>query len=189
MLVSDAKNYVKNLHDQSSVPCMREWFYSGHVEVVVDYVEEISLKVGADVEIASLAAIFHDVARVNGVNDDPQLMEDSLDIMRGFLMKYNYPDDSTSHVEEIIRAHSCRGGAVPDSLEGKVMVTADALAHLMTDFYFILPFRGWWNAGKTFDDYKNWISEKVERDFSTKICFDEYKELARDKYEALKVIF
>lgn len=179
---------VKELHEKSSDECMRIWFFEGHVDVVADYCKEISRKVGANPEISILGALFHDIARVWGVNKDPELMNKSLEKTEEIMKKYNYNTEEIQKVKDAILTHSCRG-KLPKTEEGRILATADALAHLMTDFYFIIPFNGWLTAAKDFEGYKKWLLEKIERDFHKKIFYSEYKKMAKNRYEALKLLF
>ncbi len=179
---------VKKLYKSSSDECMRTWFFENHVEVVEKYAEEIAAKSGANKEIAVLAALFHDVARVRNIDKEPELMDESLNMSRDMMKQHGYSEQEIEQVKSAILPHSCRGTA-PETPEAKVLATADALAHLMTDFYFVLPFNGWLKAAKNFEGYRNWVLEKIERDFNRKIFFDEYKELVRKRYDAIKTIF
>lgn len=179
---------IKALHDSSSDECMRTWFFDGHVALVAGNAQEIAEKVGANAEISILAALFHDIARTWGVNDEPALMDESLAKAEELMKKYSYSDDEIEQMKQAILPHSCRE-KIPHTEEGKVLATADALAHLISDFYFILPFYGWLTAAKDFEGYKIWLLEKIERDLHKKIFYDEYKKLVKPKYEALKVLF
>lgn len=179
---------VAALHIQSTNECMREWFFEGHVKLVVDYVHKMASDYGANEELTVLGALFHDVARTWGVQDDPDLMEQSLEKAKELMRAHEYSEGEVQQVQEMILTHSCKE-QMPQSPEGKVLATADALAHLMSDFYFVLPFNGWLTAADDFEGYKRWLLEKIERDFHKKIHFDQHRELARPKYEALKVIF
>jgi len=182
------KERVKNLYADSTDDCMRTWFYPGHVEVVFNYVLEIAKRENIDPTIPALAGLFHDIARANGVFDDPQLMDDSLKTTKDLMQQANYTSAEIDPVCDIIKIHSCRNEP-PNTLEGKVMVTADALAHFMTDFYFVLPFYGWYRAAKTFEGYKAWLLEKVERDFNKKIQFNIDKERAKARYQSFLMLF
>ena len=186
--VEAIKKEVKALHDISKNECMRTWFYEGHVALAAKNAKEIAEKVGANVELSVLAALFHDIARTWEVNDEPNLINESLNKAAELMKKYNYSDEEISQVKEAILPHSCRE-KMPHTMEGKVLATADALAHLLSDFYFILPFYGWLNASDNFEGYRKWLLEKIERDAHKKIFFDEYKEKAEKKYQAIKTAF
>ena len=186
--ITSIQNEIKTLHDQSPDKCMRTWFYEGHVALVAKNAGEIAPKVGADAEISILAALFHDIARVWDVNDEPALMNESLAKAEEIMKKHNYSPQQITQVQEAIRNHSCRE-KLPDTEEGRVLATADALSHIMSDFYFILPFYGWLKAADSFEGYRKWLLEKIERDIHKKIFYPEYKEKVRERYEALKTIF
>jgi HD superfamily phosphodiesterase len=179
--------YVQRRYAESDIPYIREWFFDGHVKVVADYVREIAAREGIDPKIPLIAGLFHDIARVDGIDDDPDLMNASLRETEAVLRQKGYPADVITQILGIIEGHSCRK-TVPASPKGKVMVTADALAHMMTDFYFVLPFNGWLTAADTVEGWKRWVAEKVERDFTKKILFPADKTRARPRYEAFKVL-
>lgn len=179
---------VKKLYKQSSNEAMSKWFYEGHVKVVATYAKEIAKKVDTNSELAILAALFHDIARTWNITEDPALMDESMAYAGKIMSEHGYSEEEISQVKEAILPHSCKK-ELPTTEIGKVLATADALAHLMTDFYFILPFYGWLTAADTFEGYRQWLLEKIERDFNTKIFYEEYKEKTKLRYEALKTLF
>lgn len=65
------------------------------------------------------------------------------------------------------------------------MATADAVVHLTSDFYTYalsaLP-----DEGKTLEQIREWALPKIERDFHTKIFFDEIREEVYQDYEKAK---
>jgi HD superfamily phosphodiesterase len=166
---------------------MRVWFYEGHV--AAKYSEEIAHKVGANVEIAVLAALLHDIARTQGIMDEPELMNKSLEGTQQLLAAHGYSAGEIAQVKRAIVNHGCHD-ALPQTEEGKVMASSDALAHLMTDFYLTLARnREWFNDHGTLEEYQNWVLKKIERDYRRKIFYPEYRKLASKRYEALKVVF
>lgn len=68
------------------------------------------------------------------------------------------------------------------------MATGDALAHLTTDFYIQFCWKHL-PEGKSYPEFLEWVAEKLDRDFNSKIFFDEVKEEARKRYEALRAVF
>lgn len=163
------------------------WLYESHVKVVAEFSKKVAKSTKADAEICILAALFHDIARTKGMWDDPDLMDRSLAMAENIMNKHGYKKERINAVKEAILFHSCKEGK-PRTKEGKVLATADALAHLMTDFYIILPFKKL-HIAKDYESYKKWVLRKIERDFRRKIFFPEYKKLAKKRYEALKLIF
>lgn len=98
------------------------------------------------------------------------------------------PAEITQVMDEVIAPHSCKDGEFPTTLEGKVMATADALAHLNTDFYVQFAWKHL-PDGKTYPEFLQWVAEKIERDFNAKIFFDEVKVEIEPRYQALKSVF
>lgn len=179
---------IKTLHDNSLDECMRKWWFKGHVLTVMEYVKVISQEKGGNTENLILAALFHDIARAWGVINEPQLMNESLSKSEEIMKKYNYSNEDIQSVKNIIKTHSCRD-SLPESLEGKILSTADALAHFFSDLYFILPFNGWFYAANDYDGYKKWLLKSIEKNFNKKIFFEDYKILAKPRYDAIKMIF
>ncbi|MFA6446584.1 MAG: hypothetical protein WCW14_05050, partial [Candidatus Paceibacterota bacterium] len=100
-----------------------------------------------------------------------------------------YSDEEIEQVlNQVIEPHSCKEGNLPTTIEGKVMATADALAHLTSDFYLQCAWRHI-PEEKSYPEFLEWVAEKLERDFNTKIFFDEVKEEVRYRYDALKQVF
>lgn len=68
-----------------------------------------------------------------------------------------------------------------------MLATADALAHIDTDFYVYATWAQ--SSQKTLAQCKEYALGKVERDLNDKICFDDIREQARPNYEAIKNVF
>lgn len=180
---------VRRLHVQSENPSMREWFYDGHVLVVADVAAKIAAREGARVDIPVMASLMHDVARTIGVEDEPALTQESERLAREIMARQGVGEEDVDHVCRIMAGHSCRGGVVPETLEGKAMVTADAWAHIMTDFFFVLPFNGWLYGDPSVEKWKKWAAEKVQRDYHNKVQFNEEREEMRARVGAFVELF
>ncbi|MBI2578764.1 MAG: HD domain-containing protein [Candidatus Aenigmarchaeota archaeon] len=150
---------------------------------------KIADEVGANAETVILSALFHDIARVWGVQRDPDLMDKSLETTEEIMARHGYSTAEIQAVKDAIIPHSCRDGMKPYTEEGRVLATADALAHLMTDFYFALWENHWLAGNMTFDDYVAWALKKIERDFHRKIFYDKWRKIAERKYNDLKSHF
>jgi hypothetical protein len=180
---------VKAWHDTSKDACMREWFYKGHVKVVADYAALIAEREGMSVRVPVLASLLHDVARTACVEGEPELTAESERMAREAMAEAGVADEDVEHVCQIMAIHSCRGEVRPTTKPGKVMTTADAMAHVMTDFYFMLPFKGWLTAANDFEGYRNWVCEKTKRDLNNKIFYEPERILARPRVAAFQTLF
>ena len=156
-----------------------DWLWANHVIVVADNATRLATRFGADRELARAGALLHDIADTKMSCFTPNHGEASLEIARDLMQQAGFNnEDIKIVVNDAIRYHGCHGDEAPASLVGKVLATADALAHLQTDFYIFLV--------KTMKRDKHMILQKIERDFHKKILFDEVREECRSRYEQLK---
>lgn len=142
-------------------------------------------RIGANKELAMAAGMLHDVADAVMSRHDPRHTEESTRMAREMLTACAFSEEEIrTIVNDALAFHGCHHGQVPQTLEGKVMATADALVHLQTDFYAhgIEAMR----ATKTNEEIGRWVFPKLERDLNDKILFDEIREEARPDYERVK---
>lgn len=165
-----------------------DWIADNHVLVVADYATELASKYDANEDLARAAALLHDIADTKMRRDDRSHEEESLRMARELMHEAGYSEDAINLVvNDAIRYHSCYNGEHPVSNEGQVLATADALAHIKTDFYI---FATWAMASeKTLDEIKSWALKKLDRDFNSKILFDDVRKEALPRYTLLKEIF
>lgn len=163
-----------------------DYLFESHVYKVADTARELAERFGANAELAQAAAMLHDVADAVMPRENKRHEAESIMIARSFLRAAAFTEEEIEIiVDDAIKNHSCRDGNAPQTLEGKVMATADALVHLQTDFYdFAL--RTFTANGETSADISNWGLEKTDRDFNAKIFFPEVQEEVRPDYERLR---
>lgn len=160
------------------------WFWEKHILIVVKITEKL-LKYypGADRKVCLISAYLHDIGRTSYRKEDHAISGKA--IIQEILSKYNYPKDKTNKVLNACLSHSCND-LMPNTLEEKLIASADAISHLIGDFYFRLMI--FWMKDKEFDEVfgkiKEKIKEKIDRDFNKKIFFPKGKEMVRKKYEA-----
>lgn len=164
------------------------WLADNHVFVVADYATGLAKKYGANEELARVAALLHDIADVKMKRSDPTHEEVSLQMAREIMQEAEYSDaDIKLVVDDAIRFHSCHGDERPASTEGKILATADSLAHLKTDFYVFAT----WALGRdsTLVEIKEWVLKKIDRDLNNKILFDDIREEVMPDYKLIKELF
>lgn len=174
---------------QKSEQDFAHWMLKNHLPIVAKESELLAERFGADKDISVAGAWLHDfgdafVHRHSDEHDEVSERE-----AKKILTFCGYSDEQVEKVlHDVIAPHSCKNGFLPKTIEGKVMATADGLAHLTTDFYVQFTWKHL-PEGKTYSEYLSWVKEKLERDFHTKIFFDEVKGEVRHRYEALKEVF
>lgn len=161
-----------------------DWLYTNHVLWVANKAEELAKRFGVDPKLARAAGLLHDVSDAKIARDEPNSEELSLKIADDLLKQAGFEDSVIDLVvNDALRYHSCRDGESPSSDVGKILATADAMAHFQTDFYLYAY------SSKLFGDYKKlkeWSAQKIERDLINKIFFEEIREEVRPQYDTLK---
>lgn len=168
-----------------------DWLFDNHVLVVANTATELAKRFGANPELARVSALLHDIADVQMDRMTDGHEDASLKIGRELMQASGYNEDEVKLVvDDAVRLHSCHGTDVPESLEGKILATADALAHLQTDFYLFATW-GWGmgHDGQSLEWVKQWAFEKLDRDFYNKIQFDEVRAENKANYDMLKNLF
>ncbi len=163
-----------------------DWMWDKHVAVVADYAENLAERYGVNADLAVAGALLHDIADAIMGRRNPAHESESGRMARELLQECGFTQDEIRIVvDDAIRFHSCHGDEKPESLEGKVLATADALAHLKTDFYEF-GIRTMKERGESREKISQWIAEKAERDFYKKIAFEQVREEARADYGRIK---
>ncbi len=149
----------------------------------------MSIKYGADLDLSVAGAYLHDFGDAFMYRFAENHEEVSETKAREVLVTSGYSEDEIRTIlEKIIAPHSCKDGFLPETIEGKVLATADALAHLTTDFYLQFTWKHI-PEGKTYAEFSTWVTEKLDRDFNRKIFFEKIKEEVRYRYDALMEVF
>lgn len=173
----------------TSTDALAHWMWDHHLRIVAKKAEALSVQHNANADLAVAGAWLHDFGDAFINRHNKQFDEVSEKESRTVLQEAGYsPDEIEEVINVIMRPHECRGDDIPQTLEGKILTTADAFAHFMTSFYTEFC---WMHIpeNKTYREFIDWVAEKFERDYHTKIFFDDIREEVRPRYEALKEIF
>lgn len=179
---------VENVYT-SSKEDFAQWMWQNHLQFVAKKAEELSQKFGANEDLAVAGAWLHDFGDAFVHRHSDKHEEISVNEAKKVLKRVGYSGNEVQEIlEVIIEPHSCKDGNFPMTIEGKVLATADALAHLTTDFYIQFTWKHL-PEGKSYEEFTDWVNDKLERDFNNKIFFDEIKSLVKTRYEVLKEVF
>lgn len=157
---------------------VKRTFWDFHIKPVIEISKEMAEKYDADIEVVWLSAILHDIARLN--NKDPH---DEIGAKKAeeILGSKGFSKELIKKVSRGILTHRCRK-YLPESLEEKILASADAISHFKAPFYL-------WHFRFSQKDYIEVFSkniEKIDRDFNEKIFFADEKEMVRKEYEVLR---
>ncbi|SRR5581483_3719397 len=166
-----------------------DWLGANHIFLVADMAAQLALRHGANEDLARAGGLLHDVADAVMSRFAPEHGEKSLEIARKLMQEAGFTaEEIRTTVDDAIRLHSCHDGQLPESLEGKVLASADAKAHLCSDFYL---FAAWsfGKEGKSLEEVKQYVLKKIDRDYHNKILFDDVRQECEVSYNELKALF
>jgi len=166
-----------------------QWMWENHVKVVASYAEELAERFGGNIEYCYVGGLLHDIGDVWMDRSDEGFEEKSQEEGRKIMEETGFDKSEIKLIlDRIIAPHSCYPENMPTTLEGKIVATADAIAHLKTDIYEELKRRGlpkYVQSGK----FNEWVKIKLDRDFERKIFWEDIQEKVRQDYEKLKSNF
>jgi len=155
------------------------WFL--HLKPVIDYSKELAKKYNANLEVIWLSAILHDLARLDDLEPHDEI---SSERAYNMLLEKGFNKEIAEEVKKTILTHRCKKHK-PETLEQKILATADAISHFKPPFYF------WFSSisSKPLKEQLEGSLQKVERDYNEKIFFKDERELVKKEYEVLKSWF
>lgn len=156
----------------------RDWRF--HTSLVVKHAKRLAEIYNQDVQVIELAALLHDIGGYRGhwENHERYGAVEAEKILKEF----GYDDETIAKVKRCILAHRGDAKTQPE----KIMCDADALSHFDAVPYLI--YIGLKNNGYDVQKAIEWVAEKLDRDFNTKLFMPESQRIAKKKYEAAKVI-
>lgn len=163
------------------------WFYEEHLLVVKKLALDLcDLYPQANRDAVILSVWFHDIGRAHGHDENHDLY--GADYARKILTKNNFDQDLIKLVVNSCKTHSCEKNGKPESLEGKILATADALSHYHNG-HFLRIFNSWSkNSDEDYHELKKKLFEKIKNDFTEKIFFTEVKQAIKPMYQAWQKI-
>lgn len=173
--VSKLHNGVISLSEKS---VSAKDFYNWHVLPVIKESMRLVENYGGDKDVVYAAALLHDIARLD--NAEPHAMF-SAAFAKKELFQKGFSQDFANKVGEAIVTHSC-SNAKPQTLEQKIIATADALA------CFKSPIVLWLEkfSDKPFEKDLLDIKKLLEKNFNEKIFFLAEKKSIEPGYLLLK---
>lgn len=178
---------VKQIKEKIKDECCRinhlDWFYDNHLLAVEKCANFLLKKLPkADKEIVLLGVWLHDTQRVRKIKGDHQKIG-AIEAKK-IMLEYGYSADIIKNVQNIILSHSCEN-LLPITLEGKILATADAMAHYSNSFYLQIAVLG----QRSLREFKLWALEKLDRDYNKRMFFSFAKKEIKDRHAVLMKLF
>ena len=189
MKKNNNKNTIENIKNLVKKACRKDTnayghgSWSHHILTVVKYSKMLARKLNADIEIVEIAALLHDYASVVNKEWKPEHHIRSAGLAEEILRKYKYPEDKINKVKHCIISHRASKQILRETIEAKIVASADALAHfdkVNSLLYFAFVYQK-----MSIDEGTKWVLDKLER--SWKKLMPEAKEMVREKYKGIKI--
>lgn len=168
---------------------MGTWMWHNHVQWVADKAKKLAEKYDADVEKVYCAALLHDLGDSRYERGHPEFEPWSWEESKAILKRAGFRHAARKEILEAISTHSCHPGHLPATVEGKVLATADAMWHLQTNFFPVICYMHRPESTHSYEEWQGWFRQKVERDYGSKIFFDDEREEVQEDYNALIRVF
>jgi len=191
MDINKLEEKIKELHlnptqrnhsmTNKSMKDMFSLFWFLHLKPVIEYSKELAKKYNANMEVVWLSAILHDLARLDDLEPHDEISAERAYTM---LLQEGLNKETAEEVKKTILTHRCRNYK-PQTLEQKILATADAVNHFKTPFYLWFSYI----SAKPFKEQLESNLQKLERDYKEKIFFKEERESVKKEYEVLKSWF
>ena len=153
--------------------------YETHVKYVVEYAKTLAEKLGADVKVVEIAALLHDIARIDGLNENHHI--EGAKYAEELLSVLDYDTKKISLIKDCIISHRGSVGIPQKTIEAKCLASADAMAHFRSIpdmFYFVYK-----DLGCDIEEGKQKLRKKFSKSYAKMI--PEAKEMVEDKYIAV----
>ncbi|KKU53418.1 MAG: hypothetical protein UX75_C0039G0005 [Candidatus Moranbacteria bacterium GW2011_GWE2_47_10] len=182
--ILEIEKYVRNIFvespqvtDQKRKKILKN-FWENHTKEVIDLSLELAKKYGADREVVHLGALFHDFSLAY---DREPHDEVSSHLAYEYLIVNWFNQTVAEKVRDIILKHRCKK-FIPETLEEKIVSTADAIAHFIPAFY-----KGAAEVAR--EDYAEMIRENIEKledEYERKVFFEDEKKILKKYMKEFK---
>lgn len=183
--MKDKIERIKEIAKSDAKKCGVPYMWECHGEPVVKYSLKLAEVCKADKDVCEIAALLHDVGRWRHGGEDHHLTGSTE--AEKILSELGFNKEFVVKVRHCIESHRCNNGNVPNTIEAKIISSADTMAHLDNiPFLFFAVFAC---SKRNPKEAHEWLYQKIlVRGWDKKMLVPEAKEIMKDKYEALKTI-
>ncbi|USZ68878.1 HD domain-containing protein [Halorussus salilacus] len=157
-----------------------------HILNVVDLAETIAESEGADVDVARVAALFHDIAKLDA--DQDVHAEEGARIARKYLETHgDFPDSFVEEVCKAVENHSYQGEVTDLPLETQCLIEADLLDKVGANGTALMLLRMGYEA-RTHMDAAEMVDRVMERgkDAADRVRSDTAEGIAHERLKRVK---
>ncbi|MGZ0748011.1 MULTISPECIES: HD domain-containing protein [unclassified Haloparvum] len=157
-----------------------------HIRNVVDIAENIAAEEGADVDVVRVAALFHDVAKLEAEQDVHA--EAGARVAREYLRtRGDYPESFVEEVCQAVEDHSYQGDLDDVSLEAQCLIEADVLDKVGANGTALMLLRMGYEA-RTHMDAAKMVDRVLERgrDHIDRVQSDTAESIAHRRVKRVK---
>jgi len=157
-----------------------------HILNVVDLATEIAQKEGADIDVTRVAALFHDVAKLE--TDQELHAEAGARVAREYLESHGeYPESFTQQVCRSIEHHSYQGDLTDLALETQCLIEADLLDKVGANGTALMLLRMGYEA-RTHMDSEEMVERVLERgyDAASRVQSETAESIAHQRLKRVK---
>jgi uncharacterized protein len=174
MILEEIKKIVKEA-------CIgKEDIFENHVLNVVKYSRILAEKLNIDSEVVEIAAYLHDIMKIEGCYEKHHVLGSEKAIT--ILTALNYPVEKIEIVRKCILTHSSDQTYPPESIEEKIVASADALA--IFDTFLAMTYVVYNLKKMSIEEGRKWLLNKYAVAWGKLI--PEAQEIAQEKYEKIK---
>lgn len=148
-----------------------DWLFKNHVFLVSDECKKLSTRFGVHTDLAEASGMLHDIADSVTKRDSLEHEHLCIEIATDLLKKSDFNKQEIEEIVDGLKYHGCKNGQLPNYESGKILATADAVVHLISDFYNFYKN----SYGKSSEETKISALKKIDRDFNKEILFPEIK--------------
>ena len=157
-----------------------------HILNVVDIAAYIAKREGADVDVVRVAALFHDIAKLDA--DQEVHAEEGARVAREYLStRGNFPTSFIEQVCQSVTDHSYQGPLTDVSLETRCLIEADILDKVGANGTALMLLRMGYEA-RTHMDAAEMVQRVLERgkDHASRIVSDTAESIAHQRLKRVK---
>jgi uncharacterized protein len=157
-----------------------------HIRNVVDIAARIAREEGADVDVTRVAALFHDVAKLDA--DQEVHAEEGARIARQYLETHgDYPASFVDQVCQSVEDHSYQGDVRDCSLETQCLIEGDLLDKVGANGTVLMLLRMGYEA-RTHMDAADMVNRVLERgrDHADRVQSDTAESIAHQRLKRVK---